>query len=157
VAHFANVGRAFSNIGNGLRPGGRIVFVEWLPRQDNEWMTLPASILRTVTKEREASDSPDNSAFGSPDRLETMLHLAGFESLEIERVEAQMWIGSSGEDVLQWFLGLPEGKVIDGLPETQRVAFGEEFGRAMRQRTDSTGVHVKGSAWIVKALKPDAS
>ena len=71
-----------------LRPGGRLVLTVWGEEEANPWL---ATAFRAVMDELGAPEpeagTPGPFALGGRERLESILSDAGFERVEIERVE----------------------------------------------------------------------
>jgi SAM-dependent methyltransferase len=80
--------RAAAEARRVLRPGGRLVLTVWADEAANAWL---GAALRSLMEELGAPEPeegmPGPFALGSSERLEGVLTDAGFESVEVERVE----------------------------------------------------------------------
>ncbi len=167
VGHFRDTTAAFTNIRSALRPGGRLVFVEWGGEGDNEWMTildrvgrrtLPGvPVLRHSHGGGGGHDHGNHGhadEFASADRLRPPLIGAGFEVAVLEAISEPMWFGDSVDDVVDWVMRreapLSGGFVERGLQHRFAKALGEE----LKHHADADGVHMKSTAWIVDARVP---
>jgi ubiquinone/menaquinone biosynthesis C-methylase UbiE len=80
--------RAAAEARRVLRPGGRLVLTVWAEEAANAWL---AAAMRALMEELGAPEPeegmPGPFALGSAQRLEEILSAAGFESVEVERVQ----------------------------------------------------------------------
>jgi ubiquinone/menaquinone biosynthesis C-methylase UbiE len=157
VAHFATTSTAFANIRHALRPGGRLAFVEWTARADNEWMSLADDVARRVVPEAfgQPADPPEHASdFADAGRLRTVLETAGFQVTALERYRDGLWVGSSPADVLDWFARLPEGRMLEVLDDSQKRRLLDSLEAELVSRTTADGVYLAGTAWIVECTAP---
>jgi SAM-dependent methyltransferase len=71
-----------------LRPGGRLVLTVWGEEGANPWLaTAFRSLMEQLGAPEPEEGTPGPFALGSRERLEAVLSDAGFESVEVERVE----------------------------------------------------------------------
>src|SRR3954465_7360088 len=96
---FAGPVAAFRNIGNALKPGGRIVFVCWAPLAENpHWLISYDIALRHLGPPAQSvAQEPGPLAFGDPAYVRRILAQAGYADIAIERAHPTI-IGGSPEE-----------------------------------------------------------
>lgn len=152
VMFFADPVAAFRNIGNALRPGGRLVLMVWQNYSANEWATAIQGALNA----KGSSSAPAAAAFSLGDRAVTtsILTAAGFVSISFSAVYEPVFYGSdvhaAHEAVVELFLG------NHGTVRTKAAV--DEIRRPLRALLDAhlteSGVLFDSRAWIVIAHKP---
>jgi ubiquinone/menaquinone biosynthesis C-methylase UbiE len=156
VAHFSDTIAALANIARGLRPGGRIAFAEWRARAENEWMTFAGEVAQRVLPElfTHRGNAPEHAGdFAGEQQLRAVLTAAGLEVQVLERFMADMWMGSSPDDVIAWFARLPEGQFLQKLRDADRQRFLKTLHAELERRTRPDGVYLVGAAWVVEARR----
>lgn len=157
VMFFAEPEAAFSNIAAAVRPGGRLVFVCWQHEDHNEWISLPARIMRTFTPEPVLPDpaAPGPFAFHDPNRIEQILSQAGWIDISIAPFSAPVVLGAGrGVDAaLQQSMGTRAGQGLREQVDEQTYQRAIEAVRAaLAERASSDGVvSFTGSVWVVTA------
>ena len=160
VMFFADPVTAFANIGAAVRPGGRIVFVCWQHEDLNEWMALPARIMRTFTPDPvlPPADAPGPFAFHDPARIHQILTDAGWLDIAATPFTAPVVLGAGlGVDAaLQQLMG---SRAAQGLREQVDEETYDRARLAVRdaiaERADPAGVvSFTGSVWVVTARRP---
>lgn len=144
---------AFSNIGQALRPGGRLVLVTWQSLSRNEWLR---EISRAMAAGRDLpTPSPDAGPFSlsDPDRIRALLTSARFTDVEIEGTAASMWFGHDADDGHRFALGLT-GWMLDGLDGAGRARAGDALHATMAAHETADGVLFDSAAWITCATRP---
>ncbi|MFG2143018.1 class I SAM-dependent methyltransferase [Streptomyces sp. NPDC048696] len=156
VMFFADPVAAFGNIGRALRPGGRMAFICAAPAADNEWLQAVAA-LRDILPVGEfgTPGSPGMFSLADPDRTNTILSAAGFEHIDVVRVEAYGTWGRDAADAAAFLLTSGPGRHL-----TSQVTE-EVQTRAHRKLTDILRPHEKDGAlrlhapaWLVTANRP---
>jgi len=158
VMFFADAVAAFANIGRALVPGGRLAFACWQEMAHNPWIGVP---FRAMTAEVGAPEPPPPDAPGpwslaEPDRVRSVLGAAGFAGVELDSVEAPMWLGDTVDEAYEFIGGsrnaglLLEGKdpeaAARALAALRRALEGVEAG--------DEGLALPGRAWVVTATRP---
>jgi len=157
---FADPVAAFANIGAAVRNGGRLVFVCWQSEADNDWVALPARILRSYATDLETppADAPGPFAFQDPQRVKRVLADAGWADATITPFAGRTVLG--GDDGLDAALAHAISSRVATMLRAQLDD--ESFARAqadirvaLAAHTDATGaVAFTGNAWIVTATRP---
>ena len=101
VMFFADPVAAFRNIRRALKPAGRLVFIAWRTPQENPWGTMPVRAAQPFLppQPRPGPEDPGQFSFGDRARVERILGEAGFQSLRLEPIDRQIWMGDSVADV----------------------------------------------------------
>jgi SAM-dependent methyltransferase len=154
VMFFADHAAAFGNIRTALRPGGRLVFVCWAPRERNEYWTLPFDVLAPHLGWLAPAGRPDGPfALADPDHVETVLARAGWNDISIREVAAPLCAGRDADDAVAFESAAPS--VAADLASVDPAVAARATGdlRAVysaRQRHD--GVWLASSVWLVEAV-----
>ena len=86
VMFFADPVAAFANIRKSVRSGGALAFACWDNLFANEWMFLPGTAVVQVTgalPPMPAPDAPGPFSLAEPDRVNAVLHDAGFTNVTV--------------------------------------------------------------------------
>ncbi|MEU1213724.1 class I SAM-dependent methyltransferase [Streptomyces sp. NPDC005790] len=157
VMFFADPVAAFTNIGGGLRPGGRIAFICAAGAEGNEWLHALATLRDWLpVGEFGATGGPGMFSLADPDRVEEVLKAAAFTRIRTRHVEAHGRWGEGARDAADFLLGSGPGRHL-----LQQVD-AETGDRARRRLTeelrpyeDAQGVvRMRSSAWLVTAERP---
>jgi ubiquinone/menaquinone biosynthesis C-methylase UbiE len=156
--------QALRNIRRALAPGGELAMIVWRRREDNAWLheaELRVRAIVPVVSHEETSEvhcGPGPFSMAGPDMVSDMLRAAGYERVAFERYDADICIGKTLEDAVEFAMALgPAGEII-------RLA-GEEGGRrrgevvaALREtlarHERPNGVWAGSSTWFVNARNP---
>ncbi len=112
-------GAAMRNIHRNLEPGGTFTQIVWRQREDNPWLheaELAVKELVPVVSHEETDQvhcGPGPFSMAGPDMVSSMLTAAGFERITFERLDADICIGRSLEDAVEFAMALgPAGEII---------------------------------------------
>lgn len=96
VMFFADPPAAFSRFRKLLRDSGRIAFVCWAAREDNQWMAVPAAAAFEVLPPPPRPEPGEPGPYSLADREEirTLLEGAGFRQIEIEPHTGMLDLGT---------------------------------------------------------------
>ena len=144
---------AFTNIGQALRPGGRLVLVTWQPLAGNEWIR---EISGALAAGRELPAPPPDAgpfALSDPDRVRTLLTAAGFADVDLEAASTGMWFGTDADDAHRFVLGLM-GWMLEGLDDAGRARALDALHASMAGHATPDGVFFESAAWIIQATRP---
>jgi SAM-dependent methyltransferase len=157
VMFFADPVAAFANLRRALRPGGRVAFVCWQPRQKNPWMMAPvmAAAEHIPLPAPPAPDAPGPFAFGDATRTRGILEAAGFVQVALEAVNGPMRLGGdSVDEALDLFLQIgPLGALMREVKpsEEQRARVIESVRKVIASFETPRGFEAEAGAWIVTA------
>ncbi|WP_280217930.1 class I SAM-dependent methyltransferase [Nocardia neocaledoniensis] len=141
---------AFTNIGQALRPGARLVLLVWREYERNEW----ASGLMPIRPAKPA-DGPGPFALADPDRTENILTAAGFTDVAFDEVHEPVYFGADPAAALANLLRLQGFKeMFADLDVEAAQAARAKLRAALTDHVTETGVYFDSRAWIVTACRP---
>lgn len=146
---------AFANIGQGVRPGGRLALLAWRELARNEWLLALRGAL-AVGRELPVPppDAPTPFALADPDRVRKILGAAGYTEIGFEPVDEPIEFGSDPDDAYAFMrtLGIVEGLTHD-LDDTGRAHAMAELKKTIAAHDSTDGVLFGTSAWLVTARR----
>jgi SAM-dependent methyltransferase len=152
MGHFVDTTAAMAHLAAAVRPGGRVVFAEWAISEPNEWMTLVCDVARRVLGRDDLSRTPSHTRqFAGRDALQAALTAVGFAAVDISAVPERLWVGRSVGDVLAWFSRLQDSRFLADVDASDRRRYLVALGTELDRRADADGVHLLGTAWVVRA------
>jgi SAM-dependent methyltransferase len=146
---------ALRNIGNSLRPGGRVVLMSWLPFEDNVWIR---SIRDAFAAGRELPGEPSGrpGPFGlsEPNYVRSVLSGAGFTDVSLEEIREPMWFGATANDAFAFWAssGMNQGLLGDA-DHALRERAHASLRRLFSEHQTSEGVLLESAAWLTTARK----
>ncbi len=160
---FADPVAAFSNIGNALRPGGRLVMLVWQGRDRNEWSTAIRLALTGETaaagKPAPVADAvrgPDPFALGDPAIAEGILAASGFAETGFTDIDEPIYYGPDPDVAYDLVLGLRDPKDLLASMDAKTAEHARQRLRTLLEEHDTgDGVFFGSRAWIVTARAPD--
>ena len=161
VMFFEDPAAAFANIGQGLRPGGRMVFAVWQRLFDNEWITAPmGAALAHVPMPELPSDpfAPGPFSLAEPDRVRSVFTEAGLADVDVTAADMQACYGATVEDAVTFFQGTDMARTLMKEADEATVARAwEAVAEALQPYASDEGVLLWGRAWLLSATKPEIS
>jgi SAM-dependent methyltransferase len=157
---FADPVAAFSNIGNALRPQGRLVMLVWQGRDRNEWST---AINRALAGETGTgapgpawfARSPDPFALGDQTRAEDTLAASGFAEVGFTDVDEPIYYGPDPGVAYDFVLGLRDPKDVLARLDAETADHARDRLRAtLEEHATRDGVFFGSRAWIITARRP---
>ena len=156
VMFFADPVAAFANLAGATRPGGRLVFSCWQDITKNEWLMVPAGAALAYVPFPEMGEpgAPGPFALAEPGRIESVLSDAGWSDVSVEDAEEPMPIGTSVDDAVAFLrtTDLAETLMKDVDEEVAASAW-RAVADALEAHAGADGVVLRGSAWIVRAVR----
>jgi SAM-dependent methyltransferase len=108
--------RAMRNVRRALVPGGRFHAIVWRTKSENPcWVVAEAVALEHLPApdEQAASCGPGPFSMSDPDTVQAMLRAAGFVDSTFGRIDADLCIGTSMEEAIEYQVAVgPAGFVI---------------------------------------------
>jgi SAM-dependent methyltransferase len=160
VMFFADPVAAFTNIAAAVRPEGRLVFVCWQHEDANEWMAVPARIMRSFTPEPvlPPPDAPGPFAFRDRSRIESILTAARWTNVSISPYSARLELGGGDgiEPAVQQSMGNRAGQGLrDQVNDDTYQRATDAVRQALAEHLNDDGaVEMKGAVWVVTATRP---
>lgn len=153
---------ALRNVRKALRPGGRLMMVVWRKKEANDGFYTAELVVRELLgdppKHDQVTCGPGPFSMASPDLVSDQLLGAGYTDISFERSDADMLIGKTVADAIEFALMLgPAGEVVRlaGDAAVQRRA---EIEAALRTAIEpfvrDDGVYAPSSTWLVSARVP---
>jgi SAM-dependent methyltransferase len=155
---FPDPEKAFSNLRDMLRDGGRMDLGVWAPPSENAWVVgLMEIIGRHVDLPQPEPFAPGPFSLGDPDRVRSLLSQAGFDGIECTLWRGDQLVGGAGADpasaaefVLAAFpFAEPLADKPDALEQVRRELTG-----LFERNHAADGVRMPAAAWFVTAYAP---
>lgn len=146
---------AFTNIGRGVRPGGRLALLAWRELAKNEWLTEVRAALAVGRQLPEPPpDAPTPFALADPDRVLRILRAAGYDDVNFDPIDEPIEFGSDAEDAFAFMrtLGIVAGLTHD-LDDAGRAYALAELQRTVAAHESAEGVLFGSSAWLITARR----
>ncbi len=146
---FDNAVAAFSNLCRALKPGGRLSFVCWRPREEIEWVTVPLkAALRSLGL---PPPNPSTAfSFADPDYTHSVLASAGFTNILITPLDLKT--GGSLDEVMEIIKIGGVGTMIREYRDRADAAFADVRSE-LRKHETPCGVFLNAATWIVTARR----
>ncbi|GGQ18440.1 SAM-dependent methyltransferase [Actinomadura coerulea] len=154
VMFFSDPAAAFANIARALRPGGRLVFI--VPQAgspESDYAKATAALAPLMRR-----PSPAARGMGSlsdPDRIRQVLSQAGLTEVNTDPVQAPMDYGRDATEAADFVLS--QGPVRYNLQDVDHATVTRvrrELQATIAAYETSDGVHIRGSVWLVSAIRP---
>jgi SAM-dependent methyltransferase len=156
VMFFADPVAAFTNIGQALRPGGRIAFVCAAQADGNEWLRALAA-LRDILPIGGfgATGGPGMFSLADPHTVRDVLSAAGYEDIDTTHVEAYGTWGHDAEDAAAFLLGSGPGRhLISQVGEDVQDLASRRLADTLRPHEQEAALRLRSTAWLVTAHRP---
>ena len=146
---------AFTNIGRGVRPGGRLALLAWRELASNEWLTeLRAALAVGRELPLPPPDAPTPFALADPDRVRPILDAAGLADVGFEAIDEPIEFGSDVDDAYAFMrtLGIVEG-LTNGLHAADRANALAQLWETVAGHAGPDGVRFGTAAWLITARR----
>ena len=152
---------ALGNIRRALVPGGLLTMVVWRVKSENPFLTEPERRVLEIIPHPDKGDrvtcGPGPFSMASPDVVSAQLLKAGFERPCFERFDADIRIGDTVDEAVEFGMELgPAGEILR-LAGADAERHRSEVGRALRELAEqyltADGVGGGSSSWIVTARR----
>jgi ubiquinone/menaquinone biosynthesis C-methylase UbiE len=155
---------ALRNIRKALKPGAMLSMIVWRKREDNPWIheaeVRVKEIVPVVSHEEtdQVHCGPGPFSMAGADMVSDMLRIAGYDRIAFERYDADICIGRTLEDAVEFAMALgPAGEIIrlagdEGQKRKPQVVAALRETLGAHQRKD--GIWAGSSAWFITARNP---
>jgi ubiquinone/menaquinone biosynthesis C-methylase UbiE len=155
-------GAALRNVRRALAPGGTLTMIVWRRREDNPWMHEAERRVKAIVPVVSHEDTnqvhcgPGPFSMAGPDLVSELLRSAGFHRVTFERFDADICIGRTRDEAVEFAMALgPAGEAIrlageEGLRRRDEVVAALHEVLAQFERPD--GVWAASSVWFVTAV-----
>ncbi len=157
VMFFAQPEAAFAHLRRHLRPGGRCVFVCWRAPRDNPWAMAPLSAARQalgiVNPPPADPLAPGPFAFADGDRLQRILAGAGFDHIDVQRLDLPVRLGASAREAAAHTLHIgPASRLLREAGADKQPLLATAIEQALAPLAAADGsIDLTGSTWCVSA------
>jgi ubiquinone/menaquinone biosynthesis C-methylase UbiE len=148
---------AFTNIGRGLGPAGRLMMMVWQGHERNEWsISIERALATTFGSAVPAQTAPDHFSLADPGTVQRTLDAAGFRDITFTDVHEPVFYGRDAAAALEWVRGFASTKeALDRLDPASRELALERLRATLVAQAREDGVWFDSRAWIVKARHRD--
>jgi SAM-dependent methyltransferase len=164
VMFFANPVQAWRNIRGAMAPGGRLCFVVWRRKLDNDWLHRAENVVDDYLDEPEPGETdeptcgPGPFSMANADTVTEQMSIAGFEQIALHRCDLPIKIGRDLDHAVSFNLAIgPAGELIrlsgDRADEVRPV-IEERLREALADLDGPDGVMAPASTWIIGAVAP---
>jgi SAM-dependent methyltransferase len=143
---------AFTNIGQALRPAGRLVMLVWQPRERNEWSL---AVRRSLAgPERPATAGPDAFSLAEPSTVERVLVAAGFTGVAFTDVHEPVFYGPDATAGLDWVRGFScTSEILTQLDPAAAALALRRLCDTLSAHQAADGIWFDSRAWLVTARR----
>jgi SAM-dependent methyltransferase len=152
---FADPVAAFHNVAASLTPDGRLALLTWRELAANEWLLeIRAALAAGRTLPEPPVDAPSPFALAETDRVQRILHDAGFEDIDFTQIDDQMEFGSDAADAFGFLrtMGMVIG-LTQGLDEKSKADALDALLETITAHESAEGVRFASAAWLITATK----
>ena len=155
VMFFEDPVEAFRNLRKVVKKNGRIVFVCWAERLENDWIDLPTAVASRFLElpPNPPQKSPGPFAFEDKTYVKGVLEESGWSSMNFENFTCSHSSGPTLEEAARFLgkMGPMSGPVEKAGIET-REKFFSALGQELEKFKTDQGVMMNFSTWIVSAV-----
>jgi len=160
VMFFANPVQALRNVHGAMRPGGRVCFVVWRRKLDNDWVREAEQVVERYLEHPEETEEPTCGpgpfSMADADVVSEQMRIAGFEAIELLRSDLPLRMGADLEGAVDLVMSIgPAGEVLrlwgDRADEI-RPTITADIRAVMEQFETDEGVLAPSSTWVISAV-----
>ena len=152
---FSDPVAAFTNIGNAVRPGGRLALLAWRELARNEWLMAIRDALAVGRQlPMPPPEAPTPFALADPERVRGILAAAGYEEVGFEPIDEPIEFGRDVDDAFAFMrtLGIVGGLTQD-LDDAGRANALAELHKTVVAHANADGVLFGTSVWLIAARR----
>ena len=152
---FADPVRAFTNIAEAVRPGGRLALLGWQELGVNPWVIQIRSALAAG---RDLPEPPANAPgpFGlaNPDHVHRVLGQAGWREVALTDISEPVRLGDDPDDAFAFVsqMGITHG-LLDGLDPATRDLSLQRLHATLSEAMTDVGVALPSRSWLIEARR----
>jgi SAM-dependent methyltransferase len=148
--------RAFANLANTLRPGGRLGLLVWRELARNEWVSAIRDALaagRSLPVPPPGVPGP--FALADTNHVRDLLDRSGLVNIDLQPVDEVMDFGVDAEQAFAFIseMGIVQGLTEDLDADTKAEAF-DKLRASLAASETVDGVLFDSSAWLITAQRP---
>ena len=146
---------AFVNIGQALRPTGRLVMMVWQSPERNEWDIAIHRSLEGADESTVAPEGPDPFSFSDRTTVQMILDAAGFTDVAFTDVHEPVYYGPDVVAALDWVRGFTcTNNVLKRLDPVAQERAIDDLREMLAAHASRDGIWFDSRAWIVSAGRP---
>lgn len=150
---FGDQHAAFRNVARALRPGARLVLLNWRSPAENEWFHgLTNALAAGRALPQPPPGAPHPFSLADPGRCAAMLRDAGFTAIDQRPLSAPMWFGADADDAQRFILGFL-GWMLAGTDDATRARAIEALHATVTAHESADGVTYRSATWLVSARR----
>jgi SAM-dependent methyltransferase len=152
---FADPVAAYANIGQALRPGGRLALLVWRDMASNEWVqALRGALAQGRDLPSPPPGVPGPFAFADPDHVRRLLGDAGFRDVELAALAEPIEFGTDAADAYSFVrtMGVVKGLMHD-LDDEARDRGTAALQDSLAAHETADGVLFGTAVWLVTATR----
>jgi SAM-dependent methyltransferase len=152
---FADPVAAFSNVGQALRPAGRLVMMVWQARDRNEWdVAIRQALAGPGGSAATASAGSQAFSLAHPPTVRGILEAAGFAGVTFTDVHEPVYYGPDVAAALDWVRSFAcTRQALDQLDHADAASALGRLQQMLAVRLGKDGVWFGSRAWIVTARR----
>ena len=158
---FENPVAGLRNMRKSLKPGGIMTMIVWRRIEDNPWLGLPKeTVLGFLPQPGEDARTcgPGPFSMANQEMVTKQMEIAGYEEVTFDRVDAELMVGDSIEDAINFQLALgPAGEIYreaGELAERQQTEIVAALSDALSPYQREEGVVMGSSSWVITGRNP---
>ncbi len=146
---------AFSNIGSGVRPSGRLLMMVWQAAERNDWsLSIDGAIGSVIGSSGPALPELDAFSLADPTTVRRILEAAGFTDVTFTDVDEPVFYGRDVDAALAWVTGFVcTQRALALVDPTRRELARERLREMLAAHESEDGVWFDSRAWIVAARR----
>jgi len=147
---------AFSNIRKALKPDGRLSFICWQEAINNEWISLPLSVVAKYLPlpEPPGSEEPGPLSFGDINRVHHILSSAGYSDVAVKGFYTPFNIGGDLDEAVSFLMQLGPAAGVISQPDVDdsiRHCIADELRKKLNSYITDSGIFLGAATWAVTA------
>jgi SAM-dependent methyltransferase len=146
---------AFSNIGRGMRPAGRLLLMVWQGHDRNEWsVSLERALAAASGSPVQRPTGLDHFSLAEPATVHRVLGAAGFTDITTTEVHEPVFYGRDLDAALEWVRGFASTKqMLNRLDPPDHELALERLRTTLVEHARADGIWFDSRAWIVRARR----
>jgi SAM-dependent methyltransferase len=145
---------AFVNIGQALRPTGRLVMMVWQSPERNEWDIAIHRSLEGAHESTVAPEGPDPFSLSDRTTVQMILDAAGFTDVAFTDVHEPVYYGPDVAAALDWVRGFTcTNNVLKRLDPVAQEGAIDGLSEMLAAHASRDGIWFDSRAWIVSARR----
>ena len=158
VMFFADPVTALANLRNAMKGTGRLLWVVWRELADSPFFTVPLNAALPLLPVAPAADphAPGPFAFADADRLQRLLHNAGWRNAWLERRDVPLRLAANDEpevaaELANWMGPLARRMAANAAGPELHASVRRAIEKVLPAHAGPHGISLVASVWVVSA------